>query len=110
MHKLELEKKIDEIRHSADSPAEKERRIALVQSVYDNGIKNDTVRAEAKRQHADEALKAQLKAAFMANGAASESDFEAAWPNLRLEALSKSALAGDEAARRAQFESARSQF
>jgi len=58
-------------------------------------------RAEARRAEAEASLKAQLRLAFLASPAASESDFEKAYPALRLEHLAREAVEAPQREKRA---------
>jgi len=51
-------------------------------------------RAEAVREKAETALRAQLEVAFLANPAATESDFESVYPKLRAAHLAREATEG----------------
>lgn len=110
MDKIELDRKIYAIENSDDSPETKKNRIATLQAAYDKQQQDAADAANAKREAADNDLKARLKTAFMENPAATESDFERLYPQLRDKALQDAALTTEAALQQASFASARARF
>jgi hypothetical protein len=79
---------IKEVQEAADAQRQAELE------TYEAHIQAD---AEERRLRADAELKERLKLAFMRNPAATEADFEKAWPELRQRALAEGENLGRDA-------------
>jgi hypothetical protein len=96
---IALERKIKEINSSGAPNAA--ARIARLTEFHESEKKRLADNKKKQQQVADARLKASLKTAFMRNPAATEEDFESAYPELKREKLSREVVAREQAARRA---------